>query len=110
MDQDDAITIYFYQNLATDIVENRMTPVTVTVTMYTGTSTVVGSPIDFPVTDLSGKLFQFKTFIPSYSWNVPAGTTLSKFTYVVKGTYYDTNGLPINVTGPINTKVFDVLH
>lgn len=110
MNQDDAVTIYFYQNLSTDLVESRMTPVAVSVTMYNAAGVAVGSPIDFPVTDLGQKLYKFKSFIPSYSWTIPAGTTLSKFTYTVKGTYYDTNGATINVTGPVNTRTFDVLH
>ena len=110
MNQDDAVTVYFYQNLSTDIVESRMTPVAVTVTVYNAAGAAVGSPIDFPVTDLGQKLYKFKSFIPSYSWTIPAGTTLSKFTYVVKGTYFDTNGATINVTGPVNTRTFDVLH
>src|SRR5205085_6439979 len=110
MDQDDAITIYFYQNLSTDIVESRMSPLTVTVTVYDATNNVYGSPMDFPLTALGQNLYQAKTFIPSYAWSVPAGTMLSKFTYTVKGTYYDTNGATINVAGPTNSRAFDVLH
>ncbi len=110
MNQDDAITIYFYQDLATDITENRMVPTSVSVTMYDANNNVYGVPMNFPVTDLGGKIFKFKGFIPSYSWNVPTGTVLSKFTYTVKGTYYDTNGATINVSGSTNTRAFDVLH
>jgi hypothetical protein len=110
MDQDDAVTIYFYQSLATDVVESRMTAETVTVTVFDASGNQYGSPKTFTMSSLGQKLFKSQTFIPSYSWNPPAGTILSRFTYVVKGTYFDTNGATINVTGPTNSKTFDVLH
>jgi hypothetical protein len=107
--QEDAITIYFYQNLSTELVESRMTPVSATVTFYNG-ATVVGSPVTLPMSGLGDKLFSSATFIPSQAIPIPAGTTLTKFTYSVNGAYYDTGGNPVTVSGATNTKTFDILH
>jgi len=110
MNQDDAVTIFFYQNLSSELIESRMTPVSVTVTMYDNDNNSYGSPIEFPVEALGGKLFKFKSFIPSYSWNVSQGVILSRFTYYVNGNYFDVNGATIVVSAPLNSRTFDVLQ
>ena len=107
-DQDDAITIYFDQNYASTLTETRMTPTTVTVTLYNGL-TVFSTPKTFIMTSIADKLGVSKTFIPSYEWSIPDGLRLTRFTYVVNGTTYDQNGATINVSGAINSKAFDIL-
>ncbi len=108
MDQNDAITIYFYQNLATSVNESRMTPTTISVKLYNGT-TQVGTTLELPLTLTEQGLYSVH-LIPSVAVAIPAGTTLTSFTYQLNGNYHDTNGTPIQVTGPLNTKNFDVLH
>jgi hypothetical protein len=109
-DKDDAITIYFYKNLATDLTEARMTPLTATIKLYDNTSTQVGAAMTLPVTAIGDKLYQVKGFIPNILWTVPASTTLQSFSYVINGTAYDINGVLQNVSGTVNTKTFDSLH
>ncbi|MDB5202414.1 MAG: hypothetical protein JWQ27_1823 [Ferruginibacter sp.] len=109
MNQDDAITVYFYQNLSTDITESRMAPVSMTIKLYNASGVQFGSNITLPVRSLGNKLYS-ASFIPAVSVAIPAGTTLGSFTYAVNGSYFDVNGATINVTGPENTKTFDVLH
>ncbi len=108
-DQDDAITIFVDQNYATSLNETRMTPLTVTVTLYNGT-VVFGTPKTFPVTNAGNRLSKSKTFIPSYEWVIPAGLRLTSFTYTVNGTSFDANGAVINVSGATNSKAFDILN
>ncbi len=109
MDQNDAISIYFYQNLATSLTETRMTPVSATVKLYNSANVQVGANIVLPLKNLGQKLFAAKAFIPSTAVTIPAGTILSSFTYVINGTSFDTNGATINVAGSVNTRSFDVL-
>jgi len=107
-DQSDAISIYFYQGLATSINESRMVPLTFTVKCFDANGQV-GSSVSLPVQMIQSGIYKV-SFIPALSFEVPAGVTLTHFTYTVDGSYYDSNGNPIIVSGPENTKNFDVLH
>jgi len=107
MDQNDAITVYFYQNLSTDLTESRMTPTTITLKAYNG-ATQFGSNVILPIKTVENQLFS-AAFIPAKAWTIPAGTTLTSFTYTVNGTSFDTNGNVINVSGTTKTRVFDIL-
>jgi len=109
MDQNDAITIYFYQNLSTDIVESRMTPLNATVKLFNG-AVQVGPTIQLPLKSLGNGLYSTNPFIPIIAGAVPAGTTLTSFTYVVNGSSFDVSGNPVNVSGPENTRAFDILN
>lgn len=106
-DKDDAIRIFFYQNLATDLVEQRMKPLSATVTLYND-ATVIGTAVTIPLTEIGDKLFSTSAFIPSIAWTIPADAT--KITYVINGTSFDTNGNQVNVSGSVQTKTFDILH
>ena len=108
-DQNDAITIYFYQNLGNTIDEIRMTPVSVNVSLYDASNNQVGATKVLPLKAIADKLFSATPFVPSTLWTIPAGAVMKNFTYSINGTSYDINGNIINVTGPVNTKTFDAL-
>lgn len=109
--KDDVVTIYFYQNLSSDMTESRMTPATVTVTLSDSTGAQVGSPVTLQLRSAGQQLYA-ASFHPGVAWTLlPAvWAAVKKFTYVVNGTSYDTNGNRINVSGSSNTRVFDGLQ
>ena len=102
------ISIYFYQGLATSINESRMAPTTITVKGFDANGQV-GSSVAIPVQMIQSGIYKV-SFIPAMAFEIPAGVTLTYFTYTVNGSYYDLNGNPITVSGSENTKNFDILH
>jgi hypothetical protein len=109
-DKDDMVSLFFYKNLTTDLVETHMTPTTATIKLYDAGGTQVGSDVILPVTAQGDGLYAVKSFIPSSAFVIPGTATPTKFTWVINGTALDINGNPVNVSGNLNTKTFDSLH
>jgi len=108
----DVITINFDQTLSADVNEQRMTPATATVGLYKdstaadGTHYVqVGSDITLPVRKTADKKWS-ASFIPSASFTVPAGITITRFRYKFHGTVLDTSGTPANVASSEGEQTF----
>jgi len=100
--QDDVITIYFNQNLATDITEQRMTPVNITITALNETNTPVGAPLTGTLTNEGNRRYSF-TLIPTRSFgNTPGG--IKRLRYTVGGLSKDASGNTITVTGTTQEK------
>lgn len=103
---DDVMNLYFHQELAPTVAEQRMTPKTVTVTLYDQNDAAVGQPKTWNLVKQSEKLFTY-AFIPAFSWTIPTGTTVKKFTYRFDGTGTGPTGQPVPVNGPVNEKTID---
>lgn len=109
-DKDDMVSLYFYKNLTTDIVETHLTPTTATVKLYDASNVQIGADLVLPVSSLGDGLYAAKPFISSAAFTIPTSATPVKFTWVINGTVLDTNGNPVNASGTLNTKTFDSLH
>jgi hypothetical protein len=105
---DDAIRVNFDQSLATTVNDQRMVPRTVTVTLFNQADAVVGTPRDFNVKKDGTSIF-YGTFIPTYSFTIPAGTNLKKFTYRFNGTVKDANGNDQTVSTEVTEVLFSQL-
>lgn len=95
--QDDVITLNFDQNLAVSVDEQRMTPTTVTVTVFDQTSSQFGTPITLNVRSLGNKMFS-SVFIPTRSYILPTGSKLTKFKYRFNGIVPSISGGTTNVS------------
>jgi hypothetical protein len=95
--QDDAITVNFDQNLAASVNEQRMTPTTVTVTVFDQNSAQFGMPITLNVRSLGNKMFS-AVFIPTRSYTLTTGTRLTRFRYRFNGTVPSASGGTTNVS------------
>jgi hypothetical protein len=104
--QDDVITLYFNQNLSTNVVEQRMTPTTITISAFDAT-TAVGPSITGTLKPEGNKRYSF-TLIPTRSFGNVAGG-IKKLRYTVKGSGKDADGNTIAVSGVEQEKIlFDV--
>jgi hypothetical protein len=101
--EDDAITINFDQTLSGGINEQRITPMTVTVVVYTQNNVPYGNPLTLQVRNTGNKRWA-ATFIPTHSYSVPVGTKLTKFRYKFNGTVPNANGVP-NAYSTVETEV-----
>lgn len=88
--KDDAIQLNFDQTLATEVNDQRLAPETVEVTLYNAAGAAIGTK-SFNLKALGNQKWA-ASFIPTYSFTVPAGTQLSKFTYSFKGKVKDATG------------------
>ncbi len=93
----DLVTINFDRSLGGTVNEQRMTPVSATVTAYNEAGTQVGSAITLPVRLLATNIWA-ATFDPRTRFNPGAGHSLAKFRYRFNGTVLDTNGATVNVS------------
>jgi hypothetical protein len=96
---DDVITVNLDKSLATDVTTQRMTPTSVSVTLYNDAnpSAAVGTINNVPVRN-NGSIW-LATFIPTQATlNLPAGTKLKSFKYKFNGTVLDTEGKAANVS------------
>lgn len=109
LDYTDMATVYFHQNLATDINLQRMTNIKVTLSFYNEAGNVVGSKQGVATVKESTILFS-SSFIPGRVVTIPAGTKLSKFTYQFTGTVKDANGLDVPANGPVTEVVYTVFN
>lgn len=104
----DVVNLYFHQDLATNVNEQRMTPTTVTVALFDNANNPIGQPKTWNLTNEGNKVYSY-SFIPNFSWTIPNNTMVKKFTYRFDGAGRDTNGNPVTVTGTTNEKTIDAL-
>lgn len=96
---EDMITVNMDKSLANDLITQRMTPASVTVTFYNNATpaAAVGTLTNIPVRS-NGTVWS-ATFTPMGATIVlPAGTQLKSFRYKFNGTMLDTEGKPSNVS------------
>lgn len=108
-DYTDMATVYFHQDLATDINLQRMYDVKVNLTFYNDAGNPVGSKSAIVARKESGILYSY-SFMPERVITIPAGTKLSKFTYQFIGSVKDANGQNVTTSGPINEVVYTVFN
>lgn len=95
--REDVVTMNFEPRLGSTVEEQRMTPVSATVTMYDNTGAQVGSPLNINAQQTSDGIWS-ATFIPVNSFTAPAGRKLQRFTYKFNGTVFSTTGAPQTVS------------
>jgi hypothetical protein len=104
----DVATLYFHQDLALTTAEQRMTPKTVTVTLYDQGGIKIGEAKTWNLKSEGNKVWSY-SFISNIAWSIPAGKTASKFSFHFDGTGKDVNGNTVNITTPETEKNIDAL-
>jgi hypothetical protein len=100
LDQTDMATVYFHQDLATDQNLQRLFDIKVTITFYDGANNQFAQRTGIIAKKESDKLYSY-SFIPEKLITLPAGTTLSKFSYQFSGNLKDANGANVPYNGPV---------
>jgi hypothetical protein len=95
--REDVVTMNFEPRLGSTVEEQRMTPVSATVTMYDDAGAQVGSPLTITARQAFQGIWS-ATFIPVNSFTAPAGRKLKRFTYKFNGTVFGPTGTPQTVT------------
>jgi len=93
--QNEVITVYLDQSLATDVTTQRMSPAQARISLWNG-NTMVDVEKTVNVVLRSDRLYSY-TFLPSKLFTIPAGTTITKMRVTFKGTGKDDSGNTINV-------------
>lgn len=110
MDYTDVATVYFHQDLATDVNLQRMYNVKVNLTFYNEAGDVmVGAKTGIATVKESSILYSY-SFIPERVITLPAGTKLGKFTYQFTGSVKDANGLDVPTSGPVTEVAYTVFN
>ena len=94
---DDVVTVNYDKTYGVTANEQRMTPTTVTITMYDDLGVQVGSPLTTAVTKVADTRWA-KSFIPTLAFTPGTGRKLAKFKYKFNGTLLDPSGATITVT------------
>lgn len=105
--QNELITVFLDQKLATDLTTQRMTPNQAEVKLFNG-NTQVGTTKNFNLTAQGDKVFSFYT-LPKTDFVIPAGVMVTKMTVTYKGTMPDNNGVPVSASSITFEKLFDDL-
>lgn len=105
--QNDVVSFYLDQTLATDDITQRMNPSTATISIWNG-GTQVDVTKTITLVKQGDKLFSY-SFLPTRLFTVPNGTQLSKMIVIFKGKGRDANGNEINVESPPFEYGFDEL-
>jgi hypothetical protein len=95
--QNDVTSIYFHQDLATTVDEQRMEPVSVTVEVFDNTGASAGAPLTLPVKVAGTKVWR-AYFVPTRSYTPGAGKKFVRFTYKFNGTVRDVNNAPVTIS------------
>ena len=95
--QNDVVSVYFHQDLATTINDQRMEPATVTVEVFDNTGASAGQPLTLPVKSAGTKLWK-AYFVPTRSFTPGAGKKFTRFTYKFNGTVRDENNAVVTVS------------
>lgn len=110
IDYSDMATIYFHQDLATDVNLQRMYNVKVNLVFYNEAgNAVVGSKAAIVAKKESNVLYSY-SFIPERVITIPAGTKLGKFSYQFVGNVKDANGADVAASGPVTEVVYTVFN
>lgn len=94
---DDVVTVNFDKTYGVTANEQRMTPMSATITVYDETGAQVGTPLTVNARSTGATIWS-ATFIPSMSFTAGAGHKLSKFKYRFNGTVLDPAGVSSNVS------------
>ena len=98
VDTSDVVMVNFDQSLGATVDEQRMTPVSSTITAFDETGTQVGNPLTVTITQNAGTTIWRGFFIPNVSFKPGAGHVLQKFHYKFNGTVLDGSGNPSSVS------------
>ncbi|MBN8784476.1 MAG: hypothetical protein ABS85_13365 [Sphingobacteriales bacterium SCN 48-20] len=93
----DIVTINFDRSLGGTVNEQRMTPVSATVTAYDETNAQIGTAVTLQVRVFATNTWA-ATFIPTRHFTPGAGHQLTKFRYKFNGTVLDVSGNTVNVS------------
>lgn len=93
---DDVVTFNFDPSLSSDLTEQRMTPNTVSIGIYTEGGVLIGSKVSIPVKRTDNNKWS-AAVIPSAVIVIPTGVKAAKLKYVFNGTMLDVSGIPTNV-------------
>lgn len=92
VDTSDVVMINFDQSLGATVNEQRMTPVSATVTAFDETGAQAGGPVTVSISHNVGTTIWKGFFIPNVSFKAAAGHVLYKFHYKFNGTVLDSSG------------------
>ena len=106
--QNELITFFLDQTLATDIVTQRMVPANAKVSLWTAANVMVDSEKTVPLSSAGNKMFSY-TFFPPKLFNIPAGTQVAKMRVIFKGKGKVANGNDVDVESPAFDYGFDDL-
>lgn len=94
--QNDVVSLYFHQDLATTVNEQRMEPTSVTVIVYDNDNAAVGQPLTLAVKSAGTQMFR-AYFVPAKAYTPAAGKKFVRFTYQFNGTVRDENNALVTV-------------
>ena len=97
VDVDDIVNMNYERTLTTTTDEQRMTPVSATITMFDDAGNQVGTPLTVTNIKKTGTDVWTAYFIPSSSFTPPAGKKLMKFKCKFNGTLLDPSGATVTV-------------
>jgi hypothetical protein len=106
--QDEVITGYLNQALATDFNSQRMTPKQAKVSIYDANGVIIDSEKTVNLTAGVNSVFSFTVFPPK-TFVIPAGKLAIKMKVIFTGTILDANGNPQTVDSPAFEKGLDNL-
>ena len=101
------ITAYLDQTLATDVVTQRLTPLSLEISLFNG-PTQVGTTKTVTLRNEGNKVWAH-TFYPPALFGVPANTIADKIRFKYKGTTPDATGTPVAAESPVFEKGLDDL-
>lgn len=97
VNSDDMVTLNFDKAYGVTTDEQRMTPTTVTITMYDDLNNMVGSALTVAVNHTATTIWA-KSFIPSLTFTPATGRKLTKFKYKFNGTLLNSSGATVTVS------------
>jgi hypothetical protein len=106
--QNDPITFYLDQNLATDVNSQRINPTTAEVKLYTAAGTQVGATKTYTLRNMGNKNYAVTVF-PRGDFSIASGVKVNKVTVTYKGTMLDATGTPVNADSQVFEKILDDL-
>lgn len=105
--QNEVLTFYLDQTLATDLTTQRMTPVSAKISLYAGANQVdVEKTVT--LTQRAPQLYSYTFFVPKL-FTIPSNTLITKMKVIFKGKGKDANGNDIDVESPAFEYGFDEL-
>jgi hypothetical protein len=113
---DDIVTVNFDPTYGITVNEKRMTPTSVTITLYERVPPVppalettlaqIGTPLTLTLKNTPGTPIWSATFIPSARFTIPISVNPIEFKYHFNGTVLDVTGAPTPVTSSESEVIF----
>ncbi|HEX2534564.1 MAG TPA: hypothetical protein VHK69_12550 [Chitinophagaceae bacterium] len=107
--QNEVVTVYLDQNLATDLNTQRMAPAQAKITLLNMSGDVIDAEKTVNLVPQGGKVFAH-TFFPPKLFTIPAGVKVSSMRVVFRGQGRDVNGNPVTLESNAFTYGFDELQ